>query len=57
LYKWNGSRNSLNLRRGVELRNERERNQPGKKIDKIDSGIEAVVIKHKMSNVNRKARS
>jgi len=26
----------LNLRRGAELRNERERNQPGKKIDKID---------------------
>ena len=47
----------MNLRRGAELRNERERNQPGKKIDKIDRGIEAVVIKHKMSNVNRKARS
>jgi hypothetical protein len=47
----------LNLRREAKLRNERERNQPGKKIDKVDRGIEAVVIKHKMSNVNRKARS
>jgi len=40
----------LNLRRGAGLRNEQERTQLGKKIQKRINliGIEAVVIKHKM---------